>query len=78
MLKTVPLSLKTKNYAVPYYQTSKENAWSLKPEKLKKMKVFKNLKNANFVKKIAKICNIQKLKPIPWLLKKINNLLSNS
>ena len=41
---------------MPYYQTLKENAWSLKQGKLKKWQIFKkNLKkNASFVKKIAK------------------------
>ena len=53
MLKTIPLLLET----MPHKQTSKEIAWSLKLEKLKiltKMKIFKNLKNANFVKKNCK------------------------
>ena len=54
-----------------HQQISREISWSLKLEKLKKkMKIFKNLKkNANLFKKIAKICGIQKLKPIPWQLK---------
>ena len=34
------------------------------------MKIFKNLKKMQiFFKKIAKICDIQKMKPIPWQLK---------
>ena len=33
------------------------------------MKIFKNEKKGNFVKKIAKVCDIQKLKPIPWQIK---------
>ena len=58
-------SIVTRNNAVPCYQTSKEIAWSLKLEKLKNIEKTWT----KCVKKIAKICDIQKLKPIPWELK---------
>ena len=69
MFKTIPLLIKTMQCPINKPQRRLPGPWSWK--KLKKWRKFekKPEKNANFVKKIAKICDIQKLKPIPWQLK---------
>ena len=50
-------SINTKNYAVLNYQTSREIAWPLKLEKLKKMtKIFKNLEKMAKISIILRVC----------------------
>ena len=78
MLKTIPLLLETMQCPISKPQRSLPGPWSRKSRKTDD-NFQKRKKNANFVKKIDKICDIQKLKPIPWQLKKkLSNLLSNT
>ena len=67
MLKTIPLLLETMKC---HLTNLKGDCLVLEAGKTKKMtKIFKNPKKCEFCqKKIAKICDIQKLKPIPWQL----------
>ena len=68
MLKTIPLLLETMKCLINKAQRRLPGPWSCKNwkndenfQKAEKMRILS--------KKIAKICDIQKLKPIPWQLK---------
>ena len=67
MLKTIPLLLETMQCPINKPQKRLPGPWSWKNWNNENFQ--KPEKNANFVKKFAKICDIQKLKPIPWQLK---------
>ena len=68
MLKTIPLLLETMKCPINKPQRRLPGPWSWKNwndenfQKPEKMQILS--------KKIAKICDIRKLKPIPWQLKK--------
>ena len=65
----------TKHCGVIYYQTL-EVPWFLRLEKPKKNdKISKTLKKSRkfFFQKIAKICDIKKLRTIPWPKKYFSN-----
>ena len=69
ILKTIPLLLETMK--CPINKPQRRLPVVLEAGKTEKMaKIFKNLKKMRILsKKIAKICDIRKLKPIPWQLK---------
>ena len=68
MLKTIPLLLETMHCPINKPQRRLPGPWSWKNRKNEE-NFQKRKKNANFVKKNAKIFDVQKLKPIPWHLK---------
>ena len=79
MLKTIPFLLETMQ--CPINKPQRRFILVLETGKTKMTKIFKNLKNSNFVKKeIAKNCDIEKLiiQPLmrfsgPWYSKNLIN-----
>ena len=72
MLKTIPLLLETMQCPIKHL---KRGCLVPEAEKLENNENFQKPEKANFGKKIAKIYDIQKLKPIPWQLKIVQYLI---